>query len=680
MTLDARRRQHKPGMLGLCFRVLLVLFLGGAVGATFTGCDKKDVARNANPDKPDPDPDPDPDPSPEVTVLDTADVPDFGKYYKPREFSTMNMLRGDSRWSFVRSRQSEHFFVFWEAGFGSNPNAASIPEALRVDVDDLLAKAEMFYDMNINTLKFAETGVNKSGLDRYKMQIYLHYTTEWTAYGGGYDDVIGGLWINPATCKPVGSVIAHEIGHSFQYQVYADLLATGQCQNDYSRGFRYGFGGNGGNAFWEQCAQWQSLQSYPGQVFTTSDFPVYVENYHRHICHEWQRYASYFIHYYWADKHGVGVIGKIWRESVSPEDPIDTYMRLNGLNAAQLNEELYQAAARFASWDIDAIRANGSGYVGRHTYKFCTLSDGRYQVAYSRCPGSTGYNVIPLNVPNPGTVVTTAFAGLQPGSTLAADDPGECKVGDNIRTVRSYNSRAGALTRAGWRYGYVALLGNGDRIYGDMHHAFGASVSFAIPENCERLWFVVLGAPASYLPHPWDEDESNDDQWPYTLKFTNTDILGNIAFAGDEEHESVAFTFDVAFPASATTYPGASVTLGGNDLYKLARAFVLQPSAIGAAMDKKIKFYAVESTGALNATTTANGYGHWFNAAGNVCSWGADGMVYSEFAETDFTFTIGQYPGHCAAGDKYAIRQALVYEYEAGKKVQATFVFNVTIQ
>ena len=60
MTLDARRRQHKPGMLGLCFRVLLVLFLGGAVGATFTGCDKKDVAHNANPDKPDPDPDPDP--------------------------------------------------------------------------------------------------------------------------------------------------------------------------------------------------------------------------------------------------------------------------------------------------------------------------------------------------------------------------------------------------------------------------------------------------------------------------------------------------------------------------------------------------------------------------------------------------------------------------------------------
>ena len=43
------------------------------------------------------------------------------------------------------------------------------------------------------------------------MQIYLLFQREWAAYGGGIDDVIGGLWINPSTCKPVGSTIAHEI-------------------------------------------------------------------------------------------------------------------------------------------------------------------------------------------------------------------------------------------------------------------------------------------------------------------------------------------------------------------------------------------------------------------------------------------------------------------------------------
>jgi hypothetical protein len=467
--------------------------------------------------------------------------------------------------------------------------------------------------------------------------------------------------------------------------VYADLLATDECQNDFSRGFRYGFGGNGGNAFWEQCAQWQSLQSYPLQVFTTADLPVYIENYHRHICHEWHRYASYFIHYYWAEKHSIDMIGKIWRESVSPEDPIDAYMRLAGLDVAQLNDALYEAAAHLASWDFDAIRANGSAHIGKHTYKFCALSDGRYQVAYSRCPGSTGYNVIPLNVPEPGTVVSTAFVGLQPGSALAPDDPGECKVGESIRTVRSYNTAAGALARAGWRYGYVALLSSGERVYGEVHRTTGATVDFTVPANCERLWFVVLGAPTTYKPHPWDEDESNDDQWPYTLKFTNTDILGNVSFTGNEEHKNATFAFDVGFPVSTTDYVGPSVTLSPADLYKLAMAFVLQPSEISAAIgkatsSKKIKFYAVESGGGLNGTTTANGYGHWFNAAGNVCAWGADGMVYSEFAETTFTFTLGQYPGHCAAGDKFTIKQALVYEYEPGKTVQATFTFNIAIQ
>ena len=153
----------------------------------------------------------------------------------------------DSKWSFVRSKQSEHFFVFWEEGFGDDPNSTDVEAALRIDVDDLLEKAEEFFSININTLKFADLGTSTSNLDKYKMQIYLHYTTEWMAYGSGYNDVIGALWVNPSTCKPVGSTIAHEIGHSFQYQVYADLLAYGGIENDFTRGFRYGFGGNGGN-------------------------------------------------------------------------------------------------------------------------------------------------------------------------------------------------------------------------------------------------------------------------------------------------------------------------------------------------------------------------------------------------------------------------------------------------
>ena len=106
-------------------------------------------------------------------------------------------------------------------------------------------------------------GQDKSNLDKYKMQIYLLYQEDWLATGSGYDNQIGALWVNPSTCQPVGSTIAHEIGHSFQYQVGCDKLLNGQAEETaygVNGGFRYGFGANGagGCAYWEQCAQWQS--------------------------------------------------------------------------------------------------------------------------------------------------------------------------------------------------------------------------------------------------------------------------------------------------------------------------------------------------------------------------------------------------------------------------------------
>lgn len=115
---------------------------------------------------------------PDDQVMDESEIEDFDKYYKPAEFEGMDMLRSDAKWSWFRSKQSEHFFVFWEAGFGDDPNAETVPANLRVDIDDLLEKAELFYRTNVEKLKFAETGQGKSFLDRYKMEIYLLYQEE----------------------------------------------------------------------------------------------------------------------------------------------------------------------------------------------------------------------------------------------------------------------------------------------------------------------------------------------------------------------------------------------------------------------------------------------------------------------------------------------------------------------
>ncbi|MBW3470461.1 DUF4859 domain-containing protein [Arthrospiribacter ruber] len=583
-------------------------------------------------------------PVPESELTEPNDL----EIYIPKEFSDMDMSDDASTWSFKRSRQSDHFIVFWDKRYGENdPNSAEVPDFFRVDIDNLLEKAESYYALNVYDLEFAKKGIGESNLDKYKMMIFLYYEEEWMAYGAGYDDVIGALWISPATSKPVGHVIAHEIGHSFQYQVYCDLKG--------GSGFRYGFGGNGGNAFWEQTAQWQALQSYPEQIFTTHDFQVYIENYHRHLCHEWYRYASYFIHYYWAEKHGKEFIGKLWRMASEPEDPIQAYMRLNGISVEQFNDEIYEAASKNVTWDIEGLREYGTSRIGHQKFNFQTLEDGSHQVAYNFAPGTTGYNVIPLSLPETGSTVTASFTGL-------VNAPGYNTVED--------------ASRAGWRYGYVALLENGQRVYGAMNQGVTGTVNFEVPQNCSKLWFVVTGAPNSYLPHPWDENESNDDQWPYKVKFTNTNINGMVDLPDGATPSDKTISIDVNFPVSETSYDGTTVSL---DMTDLAEAFVMQPNEIISKFGESIQFFGVESNGTLNSTTTANGYGHWFDANGNICNWGNDAVVYSEFNETNFTFNIGQYPGHSQPGSTYTVSQALVYTYQPGQTVQATITFNITL-
>ena len=132
------------------------------------------------------------------------------------DLRNLNLNNSSSKYCWERSRESENFICFWEAGLGSDPiNAGS----KRVDVDDLLAKAEIYYDVYKNRMKFIIPGESRA--DKYKMIIYLWDSDEWGAYGGGSSDVIGAIWVSTHTCQPVGATIAHEIGHAFQYQTLA---------------------------------------------------------------------------------------------------------------------------------------------------------------------------------------------------------------------------------------------------------------------------------------------------------------------------------------------------------------------------------------------------------------------------------------------------------------------------
>lgn len=622
-------------------------------------------------------------------IMDEADIKDFDKYYKPAEFADMNMLRSDAKWSWFRSKQSEHFFVFWEAGFGSDPNSDTIPSNMRVDIDDLLEKAEQFYTTNVEKLGFADVGQGKSYLDKYKMEIYLLYQEEWLATGSGYDNTIGALWVNPSTCQPVGSTIAHEIGHSFQYQVYCDKLFQGGT-DDLKSGFRYGYeGSNGGNGFWEQCAQWQSFQNYPEEMFTSYNFTVWLANCHRHFEHEWMRYASYWLQTYWTAKHGIGTVADVWKQSASPEDAISTYMRLYcGNNWNTMKEELYDYASRMATFDIEGMREYSDGYTGRYSTNLYPITGGYYQVAYADCPETTGFNVIALNVPSSGEVVSADFVGLNPGSSLAADDPGQYMESEAVvGTVSKYNE--GNEADKGWNYGFVALKSNGERVYSDRYDAESGSATFTVPAGTESLYFVVQAAPKQYKAHPWDEKELNDEQWPYKVKFNNTDLLGSVEIDTGKEPADVTFTYDVSFPPTTDgDYTGTTVSIySKGDMQALAQAFVMQPTILSSKImdagsqpeEGKIAFAALKPDGTLDYNTMANGLGFWYDKDGNTIVWGDNSRIFAEFSKDNFEFTIGQYPGKCSSGDKYTIKQALIYT-KNNVQYKATFVFNVTIR
>lgn len=613
--------------------------------------------------------------------------------YRPAEFAAMDFMSADSKWSFARSRESEHFIVFWAKEFGNNPNSTSVPAGLRVNIDDLLKKAEQFYSTNVDKLEMVTADEGKSYLDRYKMEIYLLYQTEWLATGSGYDNKIGALWVNPSTCQPVGSTIGHEIGHSFQYQTYCDNVQRGKA-DDLKSGFRYGYpGSNGGCGFWEQCAQWQSFQDYVSEAINNYYIYVWFDNHHRHFEHEWQRYASYWLQYYMTEKNGMTAIGRIWNESAYPEDAIQAYTRIFCDNDyEEVKRLLFEYAQKSATFDFDQVR----GYVGtsydNYTTKFLSAEDGWWQVAYAHCPQPTGFNVIPLDVPAAGSVVRADLQGLAAGSSLASGDPGTMVDGDGnaVGTVTAYNSTAVA-GKEGWAYGFVALKSDNSRVYGDANFTAGTEASaaeFTVPEGTKRLFLVVQGAPTEYRQCPWDEKESTDDQLPYRLKVTGTNIKGYVYIDPATEPKDIDLSYNVSCKSSLTSYEQGSIDLSANGaMAKIAEAFVMQPAMIstvtstigsnilGSPSEGHVVLGLEDADGNISYRYSANS-GFYCNADGSAGSWNAHSPVYFEYNKDTFVLTYGHYPGYSKAGTLYTVRPVLVYT-KGGVQYKARITLNM---
>ena len=457
--------------------------------------------------------------------LTKDDIPNFEKYFKPFEFNYFDMFNSSSLYSWYRFKQSEHFFVFWEKGFGLEPNSENVPSDMRVDIDALLIKMEDYFKVNIEVAKFINLEENKSYLDIYKMQIYIQYRTGRLVVGYGYDNVIGAMWLTPAPCREAGTALAHEIGHSFQYQIYCDQLYRKEVEPSYKSGFRYIYeGSDNGIGLWEQTAQWQAHLVFPSERFYDLNFEKWPINCHRHFEHEALRYASYFLHVYWSEKRGIETIGIIWNKSRYPDDSIQTYMKLYLSNDYDsMKTELFDYAMKMATYDLDALRIYSLEFVDKYETKFYE-NNGYFQISYKQCPGNNGFNVIPLNIPESNKIIQVEFIGLEPGSELAPEDPGEWLI-DEYKAggiVRNYNDVNKG--NVGWKYGFVTLNSDDSRTYSEEFNLDKDIVSFEVPKNAKKLFMVVQGCPSTYIQQPWDNYEINDPQFPYKLKFVNTSL------------------------------------------------------------------------------------------------------------------------------------------------------------
>jgi len=403
-------------------------------------------------------------------------LPTGKEIYIPNDLKSNDFTNENSQWCYKRMAYSDNIIVFWEKGFGNDPATAD-EVSMRVNVNTLLTKAENMYSYYRDSLKFVENG--KSQADKYRMMVMLIYTKDWLATGAGYDDVIGALWVSPSTMQPVGAVIAHEFGHSFEYM--------SKCDGNY--GFR---DQNYVGMFWEQCAQWMSMQLYPTSLMG-GHLTTFLNNTHLHFLDEELRYESVYLMEYWYWKRGRDFVGKVWRGAQSADDPLEAYMRVANITQEQFNNEVFEYACHNITWDYPVGKVMRPYSPPKHKTPLTAVGNAwqpsTTSVNYN--PESYGYNAIPINVPVTGTTVEADLTGLTDNAV------------------------------AGWRWGFVGVKTDGKPIYGTMSSGTQGKASFNVNTDLNELWLVVTGAPTVHQRHQWVTPVFVDIKFPYQVSFVN---------------------------------------------------------------------------------------------------------------------------------------------------------------
>lgn len=391
--------------------------------------------------------------------------------YLPDSLRPYGLDNPEARWAWRRSVQTQNIILMWEKGFGDDPRTAPALEGrpMTFDVANMLVRLDRFYRYFRDTLNFASPGSNS---ERYKMMVMVNYSLEGTAYGGTYDNFIGALWVAPNRLQDRKlNVLAHELGHSFQLQIYADGKSEGW--------------GSSGDGFFEMTSQWMLWRVNPDWI---ADEKYHLDDFqkltHKGFLHPENIYHSPYVLEWWAEKHGLESIANLYRQAKQSEDPAMTYMRLYGLGQQQFNDEMFDCYRHLVNFDFAYARRQTRPYACTFSTPMQPLPDGWQRPDTACVPENYGFNAIQVPLSPKSRKAVAQFRAL-PGSG------------------------------GGYRYGFVAVAADDQTYYGSVGSAPRGKAVLRLPEGVElkSLYFVVMGAPAAHDLNPASR------RFPYEVKF-----------------------------------------------------------------------------------------------------------------------------------------------------------------
>jgi len=208
----------------------------------------------------------------------------------------------------------------------------------------------------------------------------IMYSNDGTAYGGTYDNFIGGLWVAPNRIQDkTMNCMAHELGHSFQLQIPADSVGDAW----------------GGSGFYEMTSQWMLWQVNPWWLRDENyHFEAFKANTHKAFLSLENIYHSPYVIQWWSDLHGRESIADLYRQGRRGEDPVMTYQRMYNMSQQQFCREMFEGYKHLVDFDFKHARKETRPYACTWSTPLDTLKGGWLR------PKTTledyGFHIIPL--------------------------------------------------------------------------------------------------------------------------------------------------------------------------------------------------------------------------------------------------------------------------------------------